>query len=43
MLAGFGLTVLISWFPNTPGDVAERILPFILALSIAIMGSRKQT
>jgi sodium/proline symporter len=43
MLAGFGLTVLISWFPNTPGDVAERILPFVLALSIAIVGSRKQT
>lgn len=41
MLAGFTLTVFISWFPNTPGDVAERILPFILALSIAILASRK--
>jgi len=42
MLAGFGLTVLISWFPNTPGDVAERILPFVLALTIVIMGSRQR-
>lgn len=41
MLAGFGLTVLISWLPNTPGDVAERILPFIIAFTIAILGSRK--
>lgn len=41
MLAGFTLTVLISWFPNTPGDVAERILPFALALIIAIFASRK--
>ncbi len=41
MLAGFTLTVLISWFPNTPGDVAERILPFALALIIAILASRK--
>lgn len=41
MLAGFGLTVLISWLPNTPGDVAERILPFVLAFGIAAAGSRK--
>ena len=41
MLAGFTLTVLISWFPNTPGDVAERILPFALAFIIAILASRK--
>jgi sodium/proline symporter len=40
MLAGFGLTVLISWFPATPGDFAERILPFIVALAIAAAGSR---
>jgi len=41
MLTGFGLTVLISAFPNTPGDVAERLLPFILAISIAASGSKK--
>ena len=40
MLAGFGLTVLISLLPNTPGDVAERVLPFIVALFVAYAGSR---
>jgi sodium/proline symporter len=40
MLTGFGLTVLISWLPDTPGDFAERIVPFFFALVIAISGSR---
>ena len=40
MLTGFGLTVLISWFPATPGDVAERIVPFVIALAIAAGASR---
>jgi len=40
MLTGFGLTVLISWFPSTPGDVAERIVPFAIALTIAASASR---
>jgi sodium/proline symporter len=35
MLTGFGLTVLISWFPDMPGDFAERIVPFGVALGIA--------
>ena len=35
MLTGFGLTVILSWLPNTPGDVAERVLPFLLALGLA--------
>jgi len=35
MLTGFGLTVVLSWLPNTPGDVAERVLPFLLALALA--------
>lgn len=35
MLAGFGLTVLFSWLPAMPGDFAERILPFVIALGIA--------
>jgi hypothetical protein len=34
------LTVVISWFPDMPGDFAERILPFIAAISIAFLGSR---
>jgi sodium/proline symporter len=36
MLTGFGLTVVLSWLPNTPGDVAERVLPFLIALALAI-------
>jgi sodium/proline symporter len=40
MLTGFGLTVVISWFPDMPGDFAERILPFIAAFTIAYLGSR---
>lgn len=41
MVTGFGLTVLISFFPATPGDIAERLLPFFVALTIARSGSRK--
>jgi sodium/proline symporter len=40
MVTGFGLTVAISMFPDTPGDVAERLVPFFLALAIAFSGSR---
>ncbi len=40
MLTGFGLTVAISWLPDMPGDFAERILPFIAAITIASLGSR---
>ena len=40
MLTGFGLTVVISWLPDMPGDFAERILPFIAAITIASLGSR---
>jgi sodium/proline symporter len=41
MLTGFGMTVAISMFPATPGDVAERLLPFFMALAIAAKGSRQ--
>ncbi len=40
MLAGFALTVIIHWFPNTPGDIAERYLPLLTAFGIAWAGSR---
>ena len=43
MLSGFGLTVFISWLPDLPGDFAERILPFIAAMTIAIIGSQGQS
>ena len=41
MVTGFGMTVVISMFPETPGDVAERLLPFFTALAIAACGSRQ--
>jgi sodium/proline symporter len=41
MVTGFGMTVVISMFPETPGDVAERLLPFFMALAIARVGSRQ--
>jgi sodium/proline symporter len=41
MLTGFSLTVVISWFPDMPGDFAERILPFVAAITIAALGSRR--
>ncbi|MDX1406125.1 MAG: sodium/proline symporter [Woeseiaceae bacterium] len=43
MVTGFGLTVLISWLPDMPGDFAERILPFVAAITIAYLGSRGQS
>jgi sodium/proline symporter len=43
MLAGFTSTLVLSWFPNAPGDVAERILPFVFAFAIAIPASRRVT
>ena len=41
MLAGFLSTLILSWFPNAPGDVAERMLPFVFAFAIAIPASRR--
>jgi len=38
MLTGFGLTVALSFAPNAPGDAAERLIPFFLALAIAWIG-----
>ena len=40
MLTGFLGTVVISLFPDMPGDFAERILPLVAALTIAYLGSR---
>ena len=41
LLCGFIFTVLLHWQPDTPGDWAERLLPMIVTLSIAIAGSRR--
>ncbi|MDH3988056.1 MAG: sodium/proline symporter [Gammaproteobacteria bacterium] len=43
MLCGFGLTVIISFFPDAPGDAAERLVPFFIALFIAARGSKPKT
>jgi sodium/proline symporter len=40
MSTGFGLTVLLSLLPSAPGDAAERLIPFALALAIAWAGRR---
>ncbi len=42
MLAGFGLTVALSLFPSAPGDAAERLIPFVLALAIAWAGRERR-
>ncbi len=41
MLTGFGMTIVVSLFPDTPGDVVERLLPFVLASIIADRGSHR--
>jgi sodium/proline symporter len=41
MLAGFGLTVALSFFPQAPGNAIERLLPFLVSLLLAWWGSRK--
>ena len=38
MLSGALLTIAISFFPQAPGNAAERLLPFFLALAIAWSG-----
>ena len=40
MVAGFGLTAVIYSLPNTPGDIAERVIPFAVAGVIVWLGSR---
>jgi sodium/proline symporter len=43
IFSGFTLTVYFNWQPNSPGDVLERVLPFIIAGVIAFMGREKRT
>ncbi|MFK7956373.1 MAG: sodium/proline symporter [Lysobacterales bacterium] len=40
MLTGFGLTAALYSLPNTPGDIAERLLPFLAAAILALIGAR---
>jgi len=41
MATGFALTVILSWTTDTPGDIAERYIPMIIALGLAWRGSKK--
>lgn len=41
MVIGFGLTVVFYSLPNTPGDVAERVIPFVSAAVIVFLGRTK--
>lgn len=41
MLVGFVITVVFHLQPNSPGDFAERLLPFALALALAWLGSKR--
>jgi Na+(H+)/acetate symporter ActP len=38
--SGFLLTVALSWTVDSPGDWVERLLPLLLALGLALWGSR---
>ena len=42
MLVGAGLTIVISYAPQAPGNAIERLVPFFLALVIAALGSRRR-
>jgi len=39
---GFTLTIYFNWQDNTPGDIAERVLPFICALGVAFLGRKSR-
>ncbi|VAV88143.1 Proline/sodium symporter PutP (TC 2.A.21.2.1) @ Propionate/sodium symporter [hydrothermal vent metagenome] len=42
MVSGFALTILFYLQPDAPGDVLERVVPFVVALAIAL-GFRQQS
>ncbi len=39
LATGFGLTVVLHWQPDTPGDFAERLIPLFVAFAVAWYGS----
>jgi sodium/proline symporter len=41
MSSGFVLTVILNWATDTPGDIAERYIPMLVALVLAWRGSTK--
>ena len=40
VLAGFVSTLVFAALPHTPGDFAERVLPFAIALAVALASAR---
>jgi len=38
---GFGLTVVFNWMPDTPGDIVERVVPFLAAFLAAWLGRER--
>jgi len=40
ILSGFSLAVVLYLLPNSPGDIAERLLPFIVGLVILFLSKR---
>ena len=40
MASGFILTVILNWTADTPGDIAERYIPMLVALGLAWWGSK---
>jgi len=41
MAGGAGLTIAASFLPDAPGDAAERLLPFAVALTVACAGATR--
>ncbi len=41
LVVGFTFTVVLNWQENTPGDWAERLLPLLVTMAIAVAGSRR--
>jgi sodium/proline symporter len=42
MWAGFLLTIVFHFLPDSPGDFLERVLPFVAALGIALTGGERR-
>jgi Na+/pantothenate symporter len=40
MALGFSAAIVLYLLPNTPGDIAERALPFILGMTVLLAGHR---
>jgi sodium/proline symporter len=43
MTSGFVLTVILNWTTDTPGDIAERYIPMLVALGLSWLGSWKES